>query len=1760
MADEGDAPTSGEPEAAAAAPPPTPPADARTPAAEDGQASQARQGSEVPQPSSTSAVNDSASQADSREPANPSGAKVGSEPMLATSSSSSITSMKDGSKDGSAGANGTASPYGTRSRKRTGGVRPNYAEDVEMEAEYDQSGTANGTKATAKPPRSGEAPASGGASADRPHSGISTRRTSAALANGSSAATAGPSPSQSSSKDYIPGTSSFSANPSTITAPATKKRRTAGTTSISANQLSTTGTSSGGQITTRKASTLASSATSTRMSNMMTFETSQGHLKHGKLRADDGTALGLNDHVYLICEPPGEPYYLARIMEFLHKENDQARPIDAIRVNWYYRPRDIQRKVTDTRVVFASMHSDTCPLTSLRGKCRIMHRTEIQELDQYRKTKDCFWYEKMYDRYSHRYYEVIPTSQVINVPIKVKRVLDERWRFVIVEIGRGKELTSAVKSCKRCAGYCASNDSVECAVCHMTYHMNCVRPPLLKKPSRGFAWACAPCSRMQERKLEARNTPLVGEAAGDVEEEEVFDEEEEEGTGGDGTAGGTSSATSENHDATIHPATAEQIAHAKQWPYRYLGIHCRVEDALDYDDRIYPRASSRLGPRHQANVTVWQGRPVELVKPAEIRRKYVKGSSHKKDAKLSKETVAAMESEKVAKEKRPKWVMDEPAGYIRRGDDHANDHPEDTARLAFGIPEVGEGIDLARGGHESEASEKALAAAARERTTDEYMSQAKKLAKDIGVKPYSTNFLDKALSLLCEHDFDVHSSLKALKTVNRRKDLREPELNKDEQKRFEEGVSKFGSELHSVTKHVRTQKEADIVRYYYMWKKTERGKLVWGGYEGRKGKKEAKRAEASSSKLVDDVADDHDDSAFDSNKASERKRGFACKFCGSQRSNQWRRAPAIAPGTTIPADPNGKGNSKDKGVQLVVALCRRCAELWRRYGIQWEDIDEVARKVAQGGGRAWKRRIDEELLKLLVSPEDVAATSMNGPPHTTRAPVSAAAAPPPPVDQPSQEPTRRKMKAGPEKEAAPAAAEKPAATTATTAIAHKKKVVEKPEGPPPAPEMPKPKILPCAICDKVDPMDDQHLACKECRMTVHRNCYGVVGEVRSANKWVCDMCSNDKNPQVSTSYECVLCPVRYTDHDFVEPPKISHKKKTDKERERERVEREVAVAAAEFYRKKQEEMHRPLDPREPLKRTAGNNWVHVTCAVWTTEMKFGNAKALEPSEGIGTIAPARYEQVFHVECAHHAGYTIGFDITPVKSSRRDLVNVVTLGNETGSMTAAIWCKEHAVKTIVHPLHEVVDDSGLNALQLFVRNYKQADLTLTGTVRKANLVNQSTKAIGQGVVAGAPANRRTSTSNAANGGPPATPLSATRPSIKAEEVESDEMPHVDRSDVEPGKEICTTCGIDVSPKWWKVGKRSVTTHRQEAHDEAPHSNGYVGNGDRHYSSVSRSAQNHVGTHVHLNGYSNGDVVDSAAALAAAALTVETQGAVAAALVQCHKCHWKKQREPSPIVAPLYQAASRQAPESASPRPLPPQSVRPPPPVAAPLPPTGHFQSWSHQPAQPPPPPQDVPPRAAPIVHHVNGHSPHSPHHFGPSGPRAVMNGGGAMRAVDRPMPAVERSQPPQRSPRQPHHHHSPPGPPPLHLMNAPPPSHTAHLPNGAQPPHMMNGSHHHQAQQPMMHGPPPPPQPQQHRPADGHFSHQPRPPPPHQHSRSYGGPHERHDRRQMSADRPTTPRETLGHGAPNGPPSRHGPSDGRAAGGASASPSLRNLLS
>lgn len=640
--------------------------------------------------------------------------------------------------------------------------------------------------------------------------------------------------------------------------------------------------------------------------------------------------------------------------------------------------------------------------------------------------------------------------------------------------------------------------------------MNCVRPPLQKKPARGFGWACAPCNLAQERKLEALNAPHLHESASHAgTEDEEFPEEEEEDP-----AHVDTSRTSPSEEDQHPPPTAEQIYQASLWPYRYLGMHCKIEDALDYDDRIYPRASSRLGPRHQATVGSWPGRPVQFVKPLEIKK------SGRKDGRHTKEMQALIEKDKKERERRPKWVQDEPfSGYIPRGLDLPPDDPNSTSTCLWKPAADEEGKPLKDSEGDIIISEAGI---------DDYMDKARAMWEALGVPKRSTNLEDVARDLLYKNRYNADQALEQLAKTEKAA-FKEPDLTSAELKKFEEAVAKFGSELQSVKKLVKTVPHGMIVRHYYKWKKTPKGKQIWGNFTQRKGKKEIKKAQAEASKAADEVADDHDDSAFDTEKAKDKKKGFMCKFCNTKHSRQWRRAPGVT--SAVVTETGSK--SKDKGAQYVVALCRRCAELWRRYAIQYEDLDEFAKRVASSGGRNWKRKIDEELLKeLQAANERMTLTKYSSPEPATTSPAAGAAAANNAAtatatpQATSHEPPRKKLKS----ERDPETVVPDTGSTPGTTVTKKKekekdkdkekekeKEKEKPvekAAPPPPPPMPKPKTMPCAICRQLEPLGDQHLHCRECRMTVHRNCYGVIDN-RHTGKWICDMCSNDKNPQNS---------------------------------------------------------------------------------------------------------------------------------------------------------------------------------------------------------------------------------------------------------------------------------------------------------------------------------------------------------------------------------------------------------------------------------------------------------------------------------------------------------------------------------------------------------------------------------------------------------------------------------------------------------------------
>ena len=219
-----------------------------------------------------------------------------SQPMTATTSTSS--QVAENSTKDATDANG-ASPYGTRSRNRTGSSRPNYAEEPEiMEYEWTSAKKIQST---------GEAANSTTQSTItfEKSSGANTRRSS----NVAPVAQPAPAPVRTgppiNAAHQIPGMSSFSLYPEPAAAPPapTRKRKAPGaapgTHQNPASMLTQPPTSGSS-----RKNNSSMSHHSMRTTTLMTFERSQAYLTYGKLQADDGSwlAVGGKFHVTFVLK------------------------------------------------------------------------------------------------------------------------------------------------------------------------------------------------------------------------------------------------------------------------------------------------------------------------------------------------------------------------------------------------------------------------------------------------------------------------------------------------------------------------------------------------------------------------------------------------------------------------------------------------------------------------------------------------------------------------------------------------------------------------------------------------------------------------------------------------------------------------------------------------------------------------------------------------------------------------------------------------------------------------------------------------------------------------------------------------------------------------------------------------------------------------------------------------------------------------------------------------------------------------------------------------------------------------------------------------------------------------------------------------------------------------------------------------------------------------------------------------------------------
>ena len=361
----------------------------------------------------------------------------------------------------------------------------------------------------------------------------------------------------------------------------------------------------------------------------------------------DGKMIGINDHIYLSpawAPGAGEPYMIARVMEFVTAASSRSGAAALasssgtlqVRANVFLRMRDISlRSTNDPRLLVATMHSDVFSLENVRGICEVRHRDLIgagtaPDVSQWKKKEDHFYYYQLYDRYIHRFYDVIPTEKVQNAPPEVLATLRTRYSFVVAEAGMINDLTDALRGCAVCHRWASGPESVRCDTCKKFFHMKCLNPPLLSKPAKGYSWTCAPCSRRHEQDVEltlqtggalsSASSSTNGSTSNPPRHQITAAATRGRGAprgrarqslprrGTTGRGDDIASASNTPDGSPVPEKTSDDLRGTRcfnRWPYRYFGQHTNAMDVLDPHDSVYPIATTRLGPKYQASLPTW---------------------------------------------------------------------------------------------------------------------------------------------------------------------------------------------------------------------------------------------------------------------------------------------------------------------------------------------------------------------------------------------------------------------------------------------------------------------------------------------------------------------------------------------------------------------------------------------------------------------------------------------------------------------------------------------------------------------------------------------------------------------------------------------------------------------------------------------------------------------------------------------------------------------------------------------------------------------------------------------------------------------------------------------------------------------------------------------------------------------------------------------------------------------------------------------------
>ncbi|KAJ3150371.1 putative PHD type zinc finger protein with BAH domain-containing protein [Geranomyces variabilis] len=947
-----------------------------------------------------------------------------------------------------------------------------------------------------------------------------------------------------------------------------------------------------------------------------------------QITAKDGTVYKVDDFAYLAPDAANEPYYVGRIMEFV-KAKSPGKDTWFARMGWFYRPKDVlpggAKKHHDPRLLLASMHTDLNPISTMRGTCDIRHVYHIKDLEEWKSRDDTFYYDQLYDRYTHRVYDAVPLVQAKNLPNDVSRALSD-YEYLLVEAGKAADFTER-RVCNSCDSWCNPDEPVvKCVLCRGAFHLGCVG--LGKKPPKGYAWQCAKCNKKAvedaeevEKKLEkaTRGKPVlkpvepvkkVTSLLSQLAPGESEDDRIEAGLPAD-----PSLPLVEDPMKELLPlAPADKPKAKPMWPYRYFGEYSQYRDTLAEESAgaglgqstnssrmTYSQISTTLVPSHELERSskpkypiVYPDRSGNAVKSG----LYVNflttflglprvGSEYQADI---PECVPPRPSSSLAESASDVRDSDASSSRMRVGDESQASIPEVTPRPArprSGNSNAALTPEIDRGADEPSLSAAATANAATKATRSSARSRTKKKGK--GPAELESVHSDRSVSH-SELIFSKPDHISPLQMKEYFDKIRDalPVNMKASDFLFDRGLR----ELHKANYDIPTALEAML-----KLKQADYGMPLWtdaeikafeGGIIKFGTELNLVQKEVPTKKMTEIIA------FFYKWKKGRRYAPVYSQFCKKYRpGKRFKGHQHVMDGAAdpegnisgelseneLPPSPSGKHKimecsncftheserwkfrQKDSKKEI---MCQACSVYFLKYGAQ-RQVSEAVKKI------------NRETAAKKVGKRKRSFEGANG----------------------SNEKEGKKRKGRGK-----------GTTIKITARDHDDD--EEPLSPSPISSGPRP----CAVCaDLYEYQGNEIISCIDCTVRVHRDCYGVPTST-TADEFKCARCINIQTPESSI---CALCPM-------VGVPKES-----------------------------------------ALKRTIGNNWAHVSCATWIPEVKFGDPATASPVECIGLIDKKRWSQTcvickqsdkgacitcsdrncpttFHVSCARYAGWDLSIEL------------------------------------------------------------------------------------------------------------------------------------------------------------------------------------------------------------------------------------------------------------------------------------------------------------------------------------------------------------------------------------------------------------------------------------------------------------------------------------------------------------------------------------